>query len=675
MFDWHYIPKRLRPGLDASGLENRSNKASAGGEPISIPLQIAKEIPQNSYSARLQNINEPPKIVFDFSEKSLDSNTISKWFKGVNNVLISGSEIPKKDLTGRDSQLRGKDISKIKASFVVISDYNTLGLNGNWFNRDGNDYYQLLYDAGKTNKKPGEMGGAGIGKKIYEDMSQINSFFIFSIRDSDCAQILTGKSKLFNHEISKKSFTNEGYYGKTVTNENQITRPVSSTENEQGKIDEFKNDFNITRSKDQTGTDFIIPFQNKIDFDLVLKGIICTFSIALVKKQFSIEIIKPDKSITKIQNFNSLKNTINNIDWSDEKKSHPLIFLDDVYEKRSTFLDYLQNLNSNNSTEILLPQSFAKTSNDLTIIPFLKKFSSIRARLETQLSEENDSLTNQNVILRIPVELQIKDKKTHSINDYFDIQLQKISEDKEGNIIFIRDSMIIPGQPIKLSGFNAYVMLSHKNSDDPEFSISEFLRQCEDANHLGWDPSLFEDRAKFTRFSTLLNLVKFSAKWICEELNSEPNNQKAVSDELDFYLPSGERQYGGEAPDLTAVNKPNKKIKTKPLYWESHVDIANKGFKVISTDYWKKLPVDVRAKSKIQITFKHNTPDHKTYHIPAEFNFLKQIPYMIRRNQTCNWRAIRSNVLEFYDLKEQINFSIESMDEKWSPNIYIKLIN
>ncbi|MFA5133414.1 MAG: hypothetical protein WC459_01255 [Patescibacteria group bacterium] len=158
--------------------------------------------------------------------------------------------------------------------FLKISDYNTKGLSGGDYDRDGN-YYNFLKSSGASAKGNGGTGGSfGLGKGAYFANSSFRSIFVSSVFEGN-KNVFQGKLRLVTHLKNNEIMQGNGTFGL----KNQL--PVRS----------FSDIPEIFRRKEQ-GTDiFIVGFEPEDNWkEKLAKAVLNNFWYSILKGILEVEI-------------------------------------------------------------------------------------------------------------------------------------------------------------------------------------------------------------------------------------------------------------------------------------------------------------------------------------------------------------------------------------------------
>lgn len=230
--------------------------------------KLVRENIQNALDARLTN-NIPINVRFIFGETDCIND---EYFTGLVSHAKSANIISNEKLPDR-------------IPYLTIEDFNTKGLDGP-LSRDevgeikGN-YLNFWWGEGESDKGGKNAGRFGLGKTVYHGASKLSTFFGYTVRASDCKELLLGKALLRSHKhIDGKRYTYFAYYseydGKAI---------IDSI-----KLSEFKKTFAITRTN-ESGLSVIIPLLVEgISPQSIIRSAIIHYFFPIIAKDLTIEI-------------------------------------------------------------------------------------------------------------------------------------------------------------------------------------------------------------------------------------------------------------------------------------------------------------------------------------------------------------------------------------------------
>lgn len=287
-------------GGDATGVNDPVTSTFGGN----LSYHLARESIQNIIDAKDPSINEPAIAEFNFFERKASElpgiQELCEVFKKCRDTYIGSKE---------DRAFYERAIFNIEHNSFIpilkISDYNTVGLTGDYNDKEGN-YFSLLRAVGSSSKSGPSGGSFGLGKGAYFASSTFRTIFASSIYNGSHF-IFQGKARLASFEQDGDLMQGNGSFG------HKGQKPVT----ELPLIPEvFK--------RSENGTDiFIIGYPDNNWKDNMLKSVLNNFwlSILMGIVEVNIDII----SITK-DNIEGLLNKLFTEERKDSKDSENPLF-------------------------------------------------------------------------------------------------------------------------------------------------------------------------------------------------------------------------------------------------------------------------------------------------------------------------------------------------------------
>ena len=236
----------------------------------SITDAFVREDIQNRLDQRAKNESHV-EVRYKIVEASNPPNPL-RWTNGLASHLSSKAvreEIGSKDL----------DATTIER-WLVAEDFNTSGLEGDpqtyrdppAAERPRNDFYWFVRNVGRSGKKEGERGSWGLGKIVYPACSRARTFYAYSVRRSDGAASLVGRSVLCVHDTGQENdHAADGYFGE-YRDEQYRFRATPTSDSD--ILDNFRSDFRISR-EDKPGLSLVIPWLHEsVTADSLLLAVI-----------------------------------------------------------------------------------------------------------------------------------------------------------------------------------------------------------------------------------------------------------------------------------------------------------------------------------------------------------------------------------------------------------------
>jgi hypothetical protein len=102
-----------------------------------------------------------------------------------------------------------------KPGFILIEDFETTGLTGQFGCRDDESFNDFWRRVGRSHKAAGKSGSWGLGKLVFPVSSRIRTFFGLTIRHNDIGRpLLMGQTILKTHRVGQTDFVPHGFFAK-----------------------------------------------------------------------------------------------------------------------------------------------------------------------------------------------------------------------------------------------------------------------------------------------------------------------------------------------------------------------------------------------------------------------------------------------------------------------------
>lgn len=260
---WDFAPTGGSPD---DGIHNSMIETFAGN----YNYYLAREIIQNSLDAKKENSKEPVTVEFKleyFSKKEFPNHS------EVVNVLNKCKTYWDDSDTHSFANYALKILDKEKIPFLRISDYNTIGLNGGDYEKNGT-WYKLVKSRGSSSKTSGEGGSFGLGKGAPFAASDLRIVF-YSTRNEKGFTIFQGIAELVSFEEEGIKKRGIGSFGK---NQQSIRDRASYP------LERFW--------RKETGTDiYIAGYKNNSDWEKdLIRSVLRNFWYAIFKGELKVII-------------------------------------------------------------------------------------------------------------------------------------------------------------------------------------------------------------------------------------------------------------------------------------------------------------------------------------------------------------------------------------------------
>lgn len=418
---------------------------------------MMREVLQNPLDAKSTDNDGPVKVFISiFREDEFDTSYLSK---------IVGSEYSDRLLAAGGGPL--PEISK--SLILVIEDFGTTGLEGNWKdqNADGSNenWNAFWFREGEGAKSAGGSNGrAGQGKITYYRAGAARLVLGLTVRKSDSASLLMGRSAFRRaYPFDGKKFQMQSFW----CADRELPLPVIDI----GEIKKFKTAFRLSRTT-QPGLSLVIPFPSEFDPKIVVETIVSEFYYPIARGHLEVTVnnksingknidaiaddVLPDAAVRKKRSSftKGYRSFIQNIIQTDKSGASPVVLKKDW--------DKLVTINEN---------SFPEGS-----------LTDLRNKIEK----------GDRISIRCPI--TVKPRNSNSIDTYFDVHLQVPEDLDKAEEAYIRRDLLI-GSETHLAS-STYLQNARALTLISTHELSAFLADAEEPTHLKWNasrPRLAED--------------------------------------------------------------------------------------------------------------------------------------------------------------------------------------
>ena len=262
---------------------------------------VARESGQNALDAG-KDINKPTKLVFhEISLAGSKKKELRELLKFDEMLLPRVQELEANDRNRIFVENIKKFFDDSETQLLLIRDYETCGLGGDWQSYEPEDHFgRLVCALNLDDKSDGDAtqgGSYGLGKTAYAKSSLLNTVVYHSVFSP------TERSKNINRRLMatgiypKHNYKNEAYGGFAYFGEQVDQNNVKPLENEAaeeiwGRIASIIGQ-EINRSDNENGTDILI-FMHSVSLENIKTAIEDYYFPALLQNKLQVEFI--DKS-------------------------------------------------------------------------------------------------------------------------------------------------------------------------------------------------------------------------------------------------------------------------------------------------------------------------------------------------------------------------------------------
>lgn len=600
-----------------------------------ISASLGNEDGQNKIDATLPNKKGKVSIRYVTLENS-------SFF---NNYLLD----LKKHLELSEDGYREDKINEKKTDFLIIEDYNTYGLTGD-FEKSRGDRYQHFFLTFSRSKSGKDLGRRGQGRNVYWIASHIKAFFGFSIQHDTNKKLLRGIAHAGQTTIGEDNY--HPYLSYTVPfkgNEKIQTKNETFPILDEKEIDEFVRLTGLKR-KNEPGLSVVIPYPHeRVKLQNLKVSYLKRFYAAILFDKMELEI--NDEIISSSNVKQHLKSINLNIS-----------FVDFIYDARSLPDDNFYKIDLSESDQI------DKNLNFQNLIS--KDIEKIR----------KNYYLGETISFRVYVKIPYKTKSYEK--SYFNFHLKR-GESSEGTTktpaLFMRGFLQLPemSQRFKFSS----KCMAYFWADDEH--ISTMLGDSEGKAHLKFDPlhkdidaNYFLEDAK--RIFELINNCMNETYKIVTETKDEVDFDKfsnfvpkIISDEEDIIEEKNliDDFDFSKKPSITKITKKRKKAQpvARKMVEDSRID---GGFKILkmSTTEKKEFPMLVRSTCAYDV--RRGNP-LQAYSPDRHFIINKGSVKVTKKEKIKDLKVIEGNRIEFIALEEDFTVEVTGFDTS-KKDIYVK---
>jgi hypothetical protein len=543
---------------------------------------LVREGIQNALDAKMER-EVRVRIFVSLDDDALKQDQISQWFEGMWDHLNS----------------KGNGLSDVPTNndpchYLVFEDFGTTGLQGNIhqpFDEPGNEnaFFYFFRAEGLSGKSDTDLGRWGVGKHVFPRSSRISTYFGYTVRADDSAQLLMGRTILKSHKVNGANFAPDGYMGEQ-SKDSELVLPITDRK----ILERFRKDFNISRD-DQPGLSIVVPYiDSEITVQHLKHAVVSDYFYPILKGELIVDIDTGNQS-SRIDS-KSLLHEIALLDTTDDLIS--LVGLADWVIHHSAGKEYRLvpcTLNAPAWSEDLIPEDMIEN---------------MRSDLDTGRS------------MAFHVGIKVHGKGGKSTMSYFNVYLRQDGY-KSGRPIFIREGIIISDiRAPRSPSVRSLVVVEDK-------PLATLLGDSENPAHTQWqkDSSNFKNKYKYGK-----NYIEFVTRIVSNIVNALGAKEKQKDPYLFadiFSLPSeavdNQAHSSFEMPQSregkeTSIRSLKIKTQEKPF----QISKINGGFKLIPGSSKIKQPVQLKVLVAYDLRkgnplLKYHPSDFKLENLPINY--------------------------------------------------------
>lgn len=401
-----------------------------------------------------------------------------------------------------------------ESAYLVIEDFNTLGLEGPTISRAPTEselnlatekfkysYWYFEWKTGGSPKGSGNRGSWGVGKVVFPRASRIKSYLVLSRRRPEAAPS-GGESILFGHSILKYRHVNSKRLVPDcrwmLEDENQSYVP-SDEMSVQAK---FIRDWKLSRTSSDLGTSIVVPFcRDAISPKNLLQSIIRDYFIPILGGQLECEVRGEGGESTILTSLNLEELLDEEMAESDTRRSRSVAEI-----KTLCALYKAHAADETCKVELLLNKDHPNNWAEIKLPP--------------EQEEEIANEYNRGAVIQFSIETQVP-KMTNPEKqiacDRFTVLLKK-ELDTRSTTVFCREGILIPSANprSKLQNCMSLVLVGNMTSaGDVDNSLANLLKLAEGPSHDRWSPDATNFKGRYlpkTAGEDVIKWVKFAAE-------------------------------------------------------------------------------------------------------------------------------------------------------------------
>lgn len=404
---------------------------------------------------------------------------------------------------------------------LVIEDFNTKGLTGNFNAIDGENFDNFWRAIGKSEKK-GQSGGRwGLGKLVYSSSSQVKVFFGLTLRAGDAGPALMGQAVLSSHVLEGNYHPPHGFWFESRCE--RFQQPVTDAE----EISRFAAMTGISRTT-QTGLSIVIPYLLPgITEKTLIEGVISNYYFPILAGRLEVEV--GDELI----NRHTFDEVVSRFDIA-ASSSIPFSFVRQISD------------------------SVAGTPTIEAIVAIGRKHLNDDILSAEEISALKESYARGNLVhLRLPVRLEERSGVVR--NSHVDLFLKSIPETEKPFSLFARGPIILPGERKYFGG--AMAMGALVANDD---GVAALLGDAENPAHTAWNAHAEKLSARWQNGASVLSTIRHALKQLYV-LIAEQQEHEQKDALIDFFSIADQAQASSGKRTKSPKPKPDVQPREKAI--------------------------------------------------------------------------------------------------------------
>ena len=223
-----------------------------------------------------------------------------------------------------DNGLREVPDDSESCEFLVFEDFSTKGLTGDISEvprgkNHKNAFAHFFRAEGISDKGEGDRGSWGVGKTVFQRASRLNTTFGLTVRHDDHRALLMGMSELKGHNLEKKDYMPDGWFGSQ--REDGVVMPLEDA----ATLDRFRKCFSLERGS-ESGLSVVVPWLDpEVTEEAIVRAVLRDYFYPILTGRLDVIIKTPSTEI--VVTKDSLDKEIQQVGGDLERDLRPLIDL------------------------------------------------------------------------------------------------------------------------------------------------------------------------------------------------------------------------------------------------------------------------------------------------------------------------------------------------------------
>jgi hypothetical protein len=506
--------------------ENVAEEFFSNADVLSEASGLVRESIQNSLD-EVHDPSKPVKMVFTIGTQlpAIANRYFEKLYRHI-----------------KKSGLREVPNFEESSKFLVIEDFNTLGLDGPTSSASPTDeeraaqekidaakrikfsFWFFAWKTGASNKASGNRGSWGIGKIVFPRASRIKSYLVLSVRRMANApdgnpSIMFGKSILKYRELDGKRYLPECQW--MITDADGLPIPTADAASQL----QFIQDWKLARTPGEMGTSIVVPFcRDEMSAKNLIQSIIRDYFISILGGQLEC-VVRDENGVETQINKSTLLGLIEDYQGSSlprgTRSAEELKALCEMYIAHE----------SGKTTKVTIPVH-PTTPNDWAEIEFSEED-----------AERITDAYNRGEIIELTVKTAVPamtDPKKDPSEDSFTVLLKKVL-DMRSSTVFCREGILIPSANTSSNLQNCISMVivgKMTSAGEVDNSLANLLKNAEGPSHDRWSPDAMNFRGRYSpkyKAEAVIRWAKTSAERCLRLIQGAETEEDDVT--LSVYFP------------------------------------------------------------------------------------------------------------------------------------------